>query len=253
MLGFGTRAASGGTCCALQRPLSRVTFWPTAAPYTADQLVVYIVEYPPWTPLAEVSAPVAVGAQPNNKITPGMPWCATLQSKQGLLPSKPVPQLIQNTYLGAKRIRELDFLTLGGSPSSDGIATITISAKATSACAGGANASITFCYAWCAQPFTLDCTPSICGTPVAPVRITEKQHCGMSFRQLAFVRQASPLTSYLVLELAQDCTAPGVDLYTLCDAPCVQSCNTCVDGTVLEKEFIPGTNTYQYVQPHEDA
>ena len=249
---FGLGPPGSKPCAALRRPLTLLPPTPPPAYYN-DKLIVYVVEYPPWTPLGG-AAPSTVGFPPTVSITPGMPWQTTLMAKDGLVSSAPIPQVIANAYAGA-RVRALNFFTFGGDPSAPGMASVTINALGNCKRAGKSEASITFCFAWCAQSAYVTeppCSPVICGQTLPPFHTTTKKHCGMSFTVLDTYSGTpavppAPLNiatapSYIVLELAQDCSAPGTDVFTVCDSgpltACNGSCDTCLGGTTYTKYFI---------------
>ena len=246
---FGLGSPNYRPCVAFQRPLTPFKP-PLPPPYYNDKLIVYIVEYPPWTPLKTSYTAAALGESPTNPVSPGMPWPTTITSKEGLLLTAPIPLVIQNAYPHT-RIRALTF-NFEGNPATDGIASATLTATSKCAAAGDANATLTFCFAWCAQT-NPGCTPGICNTTITKnFRVENATHCGMSFSILDDTHTglyASP--SYVVLELAQDCSAPGIDEFTLCedasDAPCNLDCNTCVAGTTYAKRINPLTGKFHYV------
>ena len=252
----------------MQRPLTLVP--PTlSTPYFNDKLIVYVVEYPPWTALkpsaADIITPIPFGTKPKPNLTPGMPFVTTLTTKEGLMALEPIPQHIQNSYPNA-RIRAFNFFQFGGNPAVPGSATATINACAKCPGAGESTASVTFCFAWNAQaqPVTSPPTqPTICNTCVQPFKFTNLAHCGMSFGFITsyFGTPSTPPKpliavepSYVVLELAQDCTAPGVDLLTLCDgAPsatisCDGDCDPCVAGSTYIKTYNDAFTAYAYTK-----
>ena len=250
---FGLGPPGSKPCVGRRRPLTLVASTPPV-PYWADKLVVYVVESPPWTALQTNIPPPQIGAPPDAAITSGMPWLTSLCSPDApFASSTSVPQYIQNTYFDAVRVRAMHFFTFSGTPATDGVASATIYAKAACRAAGASNASLTFCYAWCAQPAEPGCVPvNPCGGgQLQTFRVTGKTHCGMSFRMLEQV-QTDPSGSgpnYVVLELAQDCSAPGTDVVTNVTSACASggdAINPCLSGTTYTKFFQTGTNQIRY-------